>query len=82
MTPRKAIAEKCKDCTYDEFDTGTWIFQVEKCESVECSLHEFRPMTNATQTKLKAEKYQNMSVEEKEKADVLADIVRKRFSRK
>ena len=79
MTPRKAIAEKCKDCIYDELDIGTCNFQIENCESIDCSLYEHRPLTNATQTRLKEERYQNTSPEERIKADKKAEEARKRF---
>jgi hypothetical protein len=41
---RKAINEKCKDCIYDNLDTGTWRQQVERCTCVtSCPLWPVRP---------------------------------------
>ena len=39
-----AIAAKCRDCTYDECERGTWRQQVAQCAIVECALHPFRPL--------------------------------------
>jgi len=40
---RKAINEKCKACTYDELDAGTWRGQVDACDLTHCPLHPVRP---------------------------------------
>lgn len=45
---KQAIADKCKDCTYDKLDTGTWRDQVERCNVKTCALWPVRPMTVAT----------------------------------
>lgn len=45
---KKCIEEKCKDCTYDPADTGTWRDQVERCNVRSCALWPVRPMTVAT----------------------------------
>ena len=42
---RKALNEMCKDCTYDEYDKGTWRQQVVACTIKICPLHEVRPVT-------------------------------------
>ena len=47
MTRQQAIEAKCKDCTYDELDDGTWRQQVERCELIECSLWEYRPQSRS-----------------------------------
>ena len=47
MTRQQAIEAKCKDCTYDELDDGTWRQQVERCELIECSLWEYRPISRS-----------------------------------
>ena len=47
MTRQEAIEAKCKDCTYDELDDGTWRQQVERCELIECSLWEYRPKSRS-----------------------------------
>ncbi len=41
---RKAINDKCKDCTYDERNgLGTWRQQTELCTVKICPLWEVRP---------------------------------------
>ena len=41
---RKALNEMCKDCTYDEYDKGTWRQQVAACTIKICPLHSVRPV--------------------------------------
>ncbi len=43
MSMRKAINQKCKECSYDPFDKGTWRQQIESCGCVNCPLYEYRP---------------------------------------
>ena len=43
MTRQQAIAAKCKECTYDPLDDGTWRQQVEQCELTACALYPYRP---------------------------------------
>ena len=43
---RKAINDKCKDCSYDPYDKGTWRQQVEACNITDCSLWPLRPKSN------------------------------------
>lgn len=45
---KKCIEEKCKDCTYDPLDVGSWRHQVEQCTDKACPLWEVRPVTTAT----------------------------------
>jgi hypothetical protein len=45
---KKCIEQKCKDCSYDPLDVGTWRDQVEKCNVRSCALWPVRPMTVAT----------------------------------
>jgi hypothetical protein len=45
---KKCIEEKCKDCTYDKADDGTWRDQVERCNVRSCALWPVRPLTVAT----------------------------------
>ena len=80
-TRKQAIDEKCKDCIYDSLGGGTWKEQTENCPDNTCSLYSFRPLTNATLTKIREEKYINMSPEEKEKADLKAQSTRERFAK-
>lgn len=42
---KKAIEDKCKDCTYDKEAPGTWREQVEGCRVTKCPLWEVRPLT-------------------------------------
>lgn len=37
MTRQQAIEAKCKDCTYDPLDSGTWRQQVERCDITDCA---------------------------------------------
>ena len=39
MTRQKAIEAKCKECTYDELDEGTWRQQVERCDITDCAFN-------------------------------------------
>lgn len=41
---RKAINEKCRDCSYDRMDKGTWRQQVEDCRCPDCALYTVRPL--------------------------------------
>lgn len=43
-TPRAAIANKCRDCTYDEVEPGTWREQCAACPIEVCPLYAFRPI--------------------------------------
>ena len=81
MTQKKAIAEKCKDCIYDEFDPGTWVMQVESCIDKSCPLYTYRPITKATKDKIKEEKYQNMTPEERFISDKKSEEARIRFGK-
>jgi hypothetical protein len=47
---KQAISQKCKDCTYDPAEKGSWREQVEACTVTSCALHPVRPMTVATIT--------------------------------
>ena len=43
MSLRKAINQKCKDCTYDFCSNGTWRQQVALCSVKSCALYDVRP---------------------------------------
>jgi len=47
MTRQQAIDAKCKDCSYDDQDVGTWRQQIERCDITECSLWEYRPKSRS-----------------------------------
>lgn len=47
-SPKKAIANHCKGCTYDSQDKGNWLQQVEACTITSCDLYEHRPLTHKT----------------------------------
>ena len=51
---KKAIELKCKDCIYDELDTGSWRQQVENCTDAPCPLWEVRPKTIASRDKARS----------------------------
>ena len=44
---KQAIAEYCKECSYDREDkgAGTWRQQIEACVMTDCPLYEFRPLS-------------------------------------
>ena len=44
VSPRQAIASKCKDCTYDTEEAGNWRQQTATCQVVNCALWTFRPL--------------------------------------
>lgn len=44
VSPRQAIASKCKDCTYDTEAYGNWRQQTAICPVVHCALWAFRPL--------------------------------------
>lgn len=45
---KKCIEEKCKQCTYDSSQAGSWRHQVEACNVKSCPLWEVRPVTMET----------------------------------
>ena len=47
MTRQQAIAAKCKECTYDPLDDGTWRQQVQRCEMTDCALWKYRPKSRS-----------------------------------
>ena len=80
-TRSQAINEKCKDCSYDSYDSGTWREQVEACIDEKCALWDFRPLTSQTLKNLRQERYDNMTTEEKAKADAKALQTKERFEK-
>ena len=78
---KQAIDAHCRDCIYDAQSIGTWRYQVEACTSLNCKLHQFRPLTKSTKETIKQKKYDKMSIEDKEKVDRKAQEVRERFSK-
>jgi len=47
---RSRINQKCRDCSYDEYDVGGWRQQVERCEVTNCALYPVRPTPRNTPT--------------------------------
>ena len=47
MTRQQAIAAKCKECTYDSLDDGTWKQQVQRCDITDCALYPYRPKSRS-----------------------------------
>ena len=43
MSLRTAINEKCRQCTYDPANGGTWRQQTDECTAISCPLHPVRP---------------------------------------
>lgn len=54
VSPRQAIARKCKDCTYDTEAAGNWRQQTATCPIVNCALWAFRPLQGNAPTWLAA----------------------------
>lgn len=42
---KKHIEQKCRDCTYDPQQAGSWRSQVQECRVKACALWEVRPIT-------------------------------------
>lgn len=55
MSLRKAIDQKCKDCTYDSAAPGTWRQQVFFCSTKTCPLwtHRARPISPIPESTLR-----------------------------
>lgn len=47
MSLRRAINEKCKNCTYDDLAPGTWRQQVTICSVFSCPLRNCRPKASS-----------------------------------
>ena len=45
---KKHIEQKCKDCSYDPQQAGSWRLQVQDCRVTSCALWEVRPITMET----------------------------------
>ena len=53
---KSAIKSKCKDCTYDPQQPGTYLQQIEECTVRSCALWPVRPVTVATITLRRSQK--------------------------
>jgi hypothetical protein len=42
---KKCIEQKCRDCSYDPQQAGSWRSQVQECTVKSCALWEVRPIT-------------------------------------
>ena len=42
----EAVIQKCAECIYDPYDTGTWREQVKHCTATDCTLYPIRPLPN------------------------------------
>lgn len=40
---RHAVNAKCRACSYDPLDVGTWRRQAERCTCTDCPLYPVRP---------------------------------------
>ncbi|GJM17474.1 MAG: hypothetical protein DHS20C13_28010 [Thermodesulfobacteriota bacterium] len=47
MSYKKAVEEKCRDCTYDDCASGTWRQQVTLCSAKTCPLYDVRPKSKS-----------------------------------
>ncbi len=45
MSLRKAINDKCRDCSYDPYGKGNWRQQVTACTVTTCPLWPVRPVS-------------------------------------
>ena len=61
---RKAIDGKCKDCTYDTADKGSWRQQVAACTINSCTLHPVRPVSKTTKLPLSLLNYWEIKPED------------------
>ena len=60
---KKAISDKCKDCTYDQCAPGTWREQVEACTVKSCALWPVRPISTASITAARKQKGNEMDMD-------------------
>lgn len=51
VSPRAAIAAKCRDCICDPFAPGNWRQQVGRCAIPRCALHPFRPVSTSKRSR-------------------------------
>ncbi len=49
---RIPINLKCKDCIYDDLNTGTWRQQVAQCTNYDCPLFEVRPKSSTISSEI------------------------------
>ena len=59
------INAKCIDCIVDTAEQGGWADQVEACKHTDCSLWPVRPLSSKTKQKLKQERIDNMTPEQR-----------------
>ena len=81
LSLKKAVEKHCRDCIYDSCSPGTWVAQVEACTAPDCALYEHRPLTQATKDRLRQERYEKMTPEERENADRKAEQARDRLEK-
>lgn len=53
---KKCIEQKCRNCTYDPQQAGSWRSQTESCTVKSCALWEVRPITMETMLRNRKEK--------------------------
>ena len=51
ITPKQAIAMKCKECIYDSCVDGNWRMQVARCDMNDCPLWQHRPKSRSQKLK-------------------------------
>ena len=51
ITPKQAIAMKCKECIYDPCVDGNWRMQVAMCDMNDCPLWQHRPTSRSQKLK-------------------------------
>jgi len=73
LTLRKAVDAHCKQCIYDgTTEGGSWRKQVANCTSPGCYLFPHRPVDGHTKEANKKERYNELSDEDKQRADIRA----------
>ena len=51
---REAINKKCKECIYDQSNSGDWRMQVKACSCLACPLYQVRPLESDAKTQQEA----------------------------
>ena len=74
LSYKEAIAEKCRDCIYDDKHYGGIAQQVATCLQTSCSLHSVRPI-NKSKTKLPLSLLEKYGIEVEQLDDRAKELV-------
>ncbi len=69
-SPRTAIANHCKGCTYDSQCVGNWRQQVEACAITDCELFEHRPLTGKTKRLQREHELSMLTPDQREQVEI------------